>query len=184
MGHNLTEYGAQGAGTKRIVIGEGQMMFAASPRGKAAVRTDLPVKLVVESTTKRLFQIRRGKIAWQLHATATSSSSTRCRRMTAGALPSSKWLLTLAAWWSRHGKVAADGTGQKLFDIAVAGNGFLAASLRVAPDGMAAAFAECQTTVFLKVAEQGPPFHAKTSSAVSARGSRRNTSARSVSNRS
>jgi len=51
------------AGTKRIVIADCQMMFSAGPRGKAAVRANLPVKLVVEGVTKGLFQIGGGNEA-------------------------------------------------------------------------------------------------------------------------
>jgi hypothetical protein len=49
---------------------------------------------------------------------------------------------------------------------------------------MAAAFAERHAAVFLQMAEQRPPFHASTSSVVSACGSSRKTSSRSVSSRS
>ena len=49
---------------------------------------------------------------------------------------------------------------------------------------IAAAFANHNAAVLLKAADQGPPFHAIVSSIVSACGSSRNTSARSVSRRS
>ena len=42
------------------------------------------------------------------------------------------------------------------FDFAVPGNGFLAAGLRVGPDGMAAAFANRHAAMFLKMAEATP----------------------------
>ncbi len=74
----------------------------------------------------------------------------------------------LIAGRNRHGQIAADGTCQKLFDFVVTGNGFLASGLRVAPDGMATTFANGHAAVFLKMVEQGPPFHASNSSAVSA----------------
>src|SRR5438552_1194171 len=70
------------------------------------------------------------------------------------------------------------------FGFVVAGNGFLAADLRVFPDGMAAALAHQFAAMFLKMAEQGPAFHASVSSVVSACGSSRNTSSRSVSSKS
>jgi hypothetical protein len=58
MGHDLTQDGAQGAGTERVVIGDGQMMFAPGLRGQAAVRAKLPDKLVAESAAQGLFLIR------------------------------------------------------------------------------------------------------------------------------
>ena len=90
MDHDFTEDGSQGAGAERIVVGDREGMFAASLSGEAAVRADLPGKLVAESPAKRLFQLRGGEIARQLHTVASNSSMTRCRRMSAGALPSSK----------------------------------------------------------------------------------------------
>ena len=51
-------------------------------------------------------------------------------------------LLVSIAWRNGHGKVAADGTRQILPNFVVPGNGFLAARLRVAPNGMAAAFTQ------------------------------------------
>ena len=56
MGHDFAEDRAQCARAKRIVIGDGQMMFAAGLGGKAAVRAELPDKLVPKSATKGLFQ--------------------------------------------------------------------------------------------------------------------------------
>ena len=82
-----------------------------------------------------------------------------------------------------HGEVAADGAGQMFFDFVVAGDGFFAAGVGVGPDGVAAAFAERQAAVGLKVAEQGSPVHAS-NSVVSAAGSRRKISSSSVSSRS
>jgi len=35
MGHDLIEDGAQCAGTKRVVVGDGQVMFAAGPGGES-----------------------------------------------------------------------------------------------------------------------------------------------------
>ncbi len=48
--------------------------------------------------------------------------------------------MVLIARRNCHGKIATKGTCQMFFDFIVPGNGFLAASLRVAPNGMAAAF--------------------------------------------
>src|SRR5207247_2006010 len=80
--------------------------------------------------------------------------------------------------------IAANGAGEELFDFVVPGNGFLATDLGIAPNGMAAAFAHRHAAVFLKMTEQRPAFHASNNSAVSAFGSSRNTSSRSVSNNS
>ena len=49
-------------------------------------------------------------------------------------------IVVLIAGRNGHGKIAANGTRQIFLDFIVPGNGFLAASLRVAPNGMAAAF--------------------------------------------
>ena len=49
MRHDLTKNGAQCAGAERSVVGDGQVMFAVGVRGKAAVRSDLPGKLLVPS---------------------------------------------------------------------------------------------------------------------------------------
>jgi hypothetical protein len=59
--------------------------------GEASVRAELPNKLVVERAAQRAFQFHGGKVARKLYTVASSSSITRWRRMTAGALPSSKW---------------------------------------------------------------------------------------------
>jgi len=90
----------------------------------------------------------------------------------------------LIARRNRHGQIAADGARQEFLDFIVPGNGLLAPGLRVAPDGMAAAFANGHAPMFLKMAEQCPAFHASTSSVVSAWGSSRKTSSRSVSSSS
>jgi len=90
MRHDFAQNGAQRAGAKRVMMGNGQMMFTANLRGQAAMRTELPDQLVAESAAQRLFQIGGGKVARKLHAVASSSSMTRCKRITAGTRPSSK----------------------------------------------------------------------------------------------
>ena len=56
MGHNLTEDGAQRAGTKRIIVRYREVMFAAGHRGESTVRPELPDKLVIECPSQRLFE--------------------------------------------------------------------------------------------------------------------------------
>ena len=90
-------------------------------------------------------------------------------------------LITGRNW---HGQIAADGSRQKFLDFVVPENRFLAPGLRVAPDGMAGALANRQATVLLKMTQQGLPLHASTSSVVSAWGSSRKTSSRSMSSSS
>ena len=103
-----------------------------------------------------------------------------------------RWLGRCASRWTvmflvsiaerkRHGEFPADGARKVFLDFVVPGNGFLAACLRVAPNGMAATLPNWHAAVLLKMAEQGSAFHASRSSAVSAFGSSRKTSSRSVS---
>ena len=80
---------------------------------------------------------------------------------------SAEFLVSIAGW-NRHGKFPADGARKVFLDFVVPGNGFLAACLRVAPNGMAATLPNRQAAVLLKMAEQRPALHAKSSSAVSA----------------
>ena len=77
MGHDSAENGAKGARAERVVIRNGEMMFTADLCGETAVRADLPRELIAKSAAKCLFQIGSGEVAWQLHATASSSSMTR-----------------------------------------------------------------------------------------------------------
>ena len=67
-----------------------------------------------------------------------------------------EWTCGVSSGWNgsvargdRHGQIAADGSCQMSLDFVVPGNSFLAASLRVGPDGMAAAFANRHAAMFL-----------------------------------
>ena len=56
MSHDLAQDRAQGAGAKRVVVGNGEVMFPAGLRRKPAVRAELPDKPIVEGTPERLFR--------------------------------------------------------------------------------------------------------------------------------
>src|SRR5207244_419833 len=87
----------------------------------------------------------------------------------------------LITGWNGNGKIPTNGAGKVFLDLVVSGNGLLAASSRIAPNRMTAAFSYRHATVFLEMAEQRPAFHATSSSTVSASGSSRRASSRSVS---
>ena len=72
--------------------------------------------------------------------------------------PGAAWRRLSVAGRNRHGKIAANGTRQIFFDFVVTGNGFLATSLRIAPNGMAAALTNRQATLCLKAAGLCPAF--------------------------
>jgi hypothetical protein len=63
VSHNFAKDGAQGAGTKRVVIGDRQVMLATGLCGQTTVRAKLPDTLIAESTAQGLFQVSGGKVA-------------------------------------------------------------------------------------------------------------------------
>lgn len=101
MGHDFAENGAQGAGAERVVVRNGQVVFAVSLGGEATMGAELAHKLLAKGATQRLFQISGSQVTRQFHAVASSSSMTRCRRMTAGAWPGSKWQSTASRTLTR-----------------------------------------------------------------------------------
>src|SRR5260370_13406283 len=74
----------------------------------------------------------------------------------------------LIPWWNGYGKMPTNRTRQMLLDIVMPWNRFLSASLRVGPNRVAPPFADRHAPMLLQMAEQSPPLHASSNSALSA----------------